>query len=73
MLSFDELKKKWNTLSNVQQFEILAYASALLKDNEQVPQQMRQVLDQRKKQYQSQTQDLNPWQPVFNKLIDELI
>ncbi len=73
MLSFDELKKKWNTLSNVQQFEILAYATALLEDNAQVPAQMHQVLQQRKELYENEKQNLNPWQPIFNKLIDELI
>ncbi len=73
MLSFDELKKKWNTLSNVQQFEILAYATALLEDNAQVPAQMHQVLQQRKELYENEKQNLNAWQPIFNKLIDELI
>ena len=73
MLSFDELKKKWNTLSNVQQFEILAYATALLEDNAQVPAQMHHVLQQRKDLYENEKQNLNAWQPIFNKLIDELI
>ena len=73
MLSFDELKKKWNTLSNVQQFEILAYATALLEESAQVPAQMHQVLQQRKELYENEKQNLNAWQPIFNKLIDELI
>ncbi len=73
MLSFDELKKKWSNLSNVQQFEILGFASALLQDNEQVPVQIRPVLQQRKDQYQKHEQDLTDWQQLFNKLIDELI
>ncbi len=69
--NIDDIVKIWNNLSEVEQFEILAFVSALLTNNRQVTPQMKELLNGRLEKFDENT--AVSWGQLYNRLLEELI
>jgi hypothetical protein len=70
MLSFEQLQKIWNNLPEAVKLDILAYASALVQENDKLPIDNPELVEREENCKNSTT---TSWNYIFNSLNNELI
>ncbi len=72
MISFDELKNKWNTLPEPVRLDLLAYATALIEENKKISADKQKELEERLEKFNTEENAVS-WGHIYNKMLEELI